>query len=64
MVARNPDSYFALPELGFGLVPGAGGTVSLPRRLGRQRGAYLILTGSRIDAHPALDWGHTDRTEE
>ena len=35
-----------LPELGMGLVPGAGGTVSLPRRIGRQRTAWLALSGA------------------
>src|SRR5690606_38042624 len=36
VVARR-DAFFALPELELGLLPGAGGTVSLPRRIGRQR---------------------------
>ncbi len=43
-----------------GLVPGAGGTVSLPRRIGRQRTAWLCLTGARIDARAALAWGLVD----
>ena len=32
-----------------GLVPGAGGTVSIPARIGRHRTAWLALTGERID---------------
>ena len=59
VVARE-DSFFALPEVGFGLVPGAGGTASLPRRIGRQRTAWLALTGERIDAATALTWGLID----
>ena len=51
----------ALPEVGLGLVPGAGGTVSLPRRIGRHRTARLGLTGERIDAATALEWGLVDR---
>jgi enoyl-CoA hydratase/carnithine racemase len=43
-----------------GLVPGAGGTASIPRRIGRQRTAYLALTGERIDAHTAHAWGLVD----
>ena len=43
-----------------GLVPGAGGTVSIPRRIGRQRTAWLALTGDPIDAATALDWGLVD----
>jgi enoyl-CoA hydratase/carnithine racemase len=54
------DARFALPELSMGLVPGAGGTVSLPRRIGRHRTAWLALTGAEIDAGTALDWGLAD----
>jgi enoyl-CoA hydratase/carnithine racemase len=44
-------------------VPGAGGTVSLPRRIGRHRTAWLGLTGAPIDAATALDWGLVDRIQ-
>ena len=40
-VVAWPDTTFRLPEVAMGLVPGAGGTVSLPRRIGRQRTAWL-----------------------
>jgi enoyl-CoA hydratase/carnithine racemase len=43
-----------------GLVPGAGGTVSLPRRIGRQRTAWLALSGVRLDAATAHQWGLVD----
>ncbi|WP_234441614.1 enoyl-CoA hydratase/isomerase family protein [Streptomyces sp. WM6386] len=59
MVAA-PGAYFALPELSLGLVPGAGGTVSLPRRIGRWRTAWMALTGERIDAARAHCWGLVD----
>jgi len=59
-VAAHPDAFFALPEVGMGLVPGAGGTASLPRRIGRQRTAWLALSGARIDAGTALRWGLVD----
>jgi enoyl-CoA hydratase/carnithine racemase len=59
-VEAAEDARFWLPELSMGLVPGAGGTVSLPRRIGRQRTAWLALTGSRIDARTALAWGLVD----
>jgi enoyl-CoA hydratase len=59
-VVAAEDARFWLPELSMGLVPGAGGTVSLPRRIGRQRTAWLALTGSRIDARTALAWGLVD----
>lgn len=59
VVARE-SAFFQLPEVELGLVPGAGGTVSLPRRIGRQRTAWLALTGRRIDAPTALAWGLVD----
>lgn len=59
-VAARPDAFFQLPEVGMGLVPGAGGTVSIPRRIGRQRTAWLALTGDRIDAATAHAWGLVD----
>lgn len=59
-VVAEEDAFFQLPEVGLGLVPGAGGTVSLPLRIGRQRTAWLGLSGARIDARTALDWGLVD----
>jgi enoyl-CoA hydratase/carnithine racemase len=58
-VARA-DTEIALPELGLGLIPGAGGTVSLPRRIGRRRTAYLALSGARLDSSTAATWGLVD----
>jgi hypothetical protein len=59
-VIAHPDTTFELPELAMGLIPGAGGTVSLPARIGRHRTAALVLTGRRIDAATALAWGLID----
>lgn len=59
-VEARDDAYFQLPELGMGLIPGAGGTVSLTRRIGRHRTAFMALTGDRIDAETALSWGLVD----
>lgn len=58
-VAR-PDATFELPELSMGLIPGAGGTVSLPARIGRHRTAWLVLSGRRLGATDALRWGLVD----
>ncbi|MCW2553077.1 MAG: enoyl-CoA hydratase/carnithine racemase, partial [Mycobacterium sp.] len=44
-VTARPDSVLGLPELALGLLPGAGGTVSITRRIGRWRTAYLVLSG-------------------
>jgi enoyl-CoA hydratase/carnithine racemase len=62
-VLAAPGTVIALPEVGLGLVPGAGGTVSLPRRIGRHRAALLALTQRTIDAHTALRWGLVDGLE-
>lgn len=59
VVARE-DLSVQLPELAMGLVPGAGGTVSLPRRIGRQRTAWLALTGAVLEAPAARAWGLVD----
>jgi enoyl-CoA hydratase/carnithine racemase len=59
-VEAQPDSVFGLPELGLGLIPGAGGTVSVTRRIGRWRTAYLVLSGHSVGAGTALTWGLVD----
>lgn len=59
-VVAAPDATFRLPETAMGLVPGAGGTASLPRRIGRERATYLILSGQPIGAGQALAWGLVD----
>src|SRR5215216_7854395 len=48
---------FALPEVGIGIVPGAGGTQRLPRLIGPTKAKELILTGKRVDAGAALEMG-------
>ena len=55
------DAWFQLPELAMGILPGAGGCVSLVRKIGRQRTALLALSGKRLGARKALDWGLVDR---
>jgi enoyl-CoA hydratase len=62
-VSAAPDAWFQLPELAMGLIPGAGGCVSVPRRIGRQRAGLLILSGRRISATTALHWGLIDAIE-
>ncbi len=62
-VAARADAFFQLPEVGMGLIPGAGGTASILPRIGRQRLALMALTGERIDAATALDWGLVDAIE-
>jgi enoyl-CoA hydratase/carnithine racemase len=60
-VSAEPDTMMSLPELRMGLVPGAGGTVGITRRIGRWRTAYLALRGEPLDAATACDWGLVDQ---
>jgi enoyl-CoA hydratase/carnithine racemase len=62
-LTASADAWFQLPELSMGLIPGAGGCVSVPRRIGRQRTALMILSGRRINAATALRWGLIDAIE-
>ncbi|MBA2947879.1 enoyl-CoA hydratase/isomerase family protein [Streptomyces himalayensis] len=59
-VLAAPGTTFRLPEVGMGLIPGAGGTVSIPRRIGRWRTLYLAISGTCLDATTALSWGLVD----
>ncbi|WP_040796416.1 enoyl-CoA hydratase/isomerase family protein [Nocardia higoensis] len=59
-IVAAPDTVFRLPEVSMGLIPGAGGTVSLPRRIGRWRALHLFVTGAALDAYRAREWGLVD----
>jgi enoyl-CoA hydratase len=63
-VTAAPAAWFQLPELAMGLIPGAGGCVSVARRIGRNRAALMLLSGRRINAATALDWGLIDAIED
>jgi hypothetical protein len=63
-VVAAADTQIALPEIGLGLLPGAGGTVSLTRRIGRLRTAWLAFSGSTIDAATARTWGLVDELQK
>jgi enoyl-CoA hydratase len=52
---------FGLPEVKLGIIPGYGGTVRLPRLVGRGRALELILTGEMIDAAEAHRIGLVNR---
>lgn len=62
-VVAAPDTTIALPELGIGLIPGAGGTVSITARIGVQNMRELTLSRRPIDAQTALAWGLVDAIE-
>jgi len=56
-----PNARFGLPELKLGLIPGFGGTVRLPRLVGRGRALEMLLTGAMIDAEEAARIGLVNR---
>lgn len=62
-VVANEGTWFQLPELSMGLIPGAGGTVSISRRIGPWRTSYLALSGRRLELESALAWGLVDGRE-
>ena len=59
-IEAHPDTFFQLPEVAMGLIPGAGGTVSILQRIGRQKTALMAISHQRIDADTALRWGLID----
>lgn len=63
-LTASSSAWFQLPELAMGLIPGAGGCVSVARRIGRQRTALMLLSGRRINAATALGWGLIDAIED
>jgi enoyl-CoA hydratase/carnithine racemase len=48
---------FAFSEVTLGIMPGMGGTQTLPRALGDRRAKELLLTGRPFDAAQAQEWG-------
>ena len=55
-----PQIKFGLPEVQLGVIPGAGGTQRLPRLIGLQAAAELILQGKELRAPAALKAGLVD----
>lgn len=62
-VTATPDARFRLPETRMGLMPGAGGTVSVPARIGRRQTLEWLLSDREVDAATALAWGLVDEVE-
>jgi enoyl-CoA hydratase len=53
----SESAKFGQPELGLGIIPGAGATQRLPRIVGLGWAKHLVLTGEIIDARQALEIG-------
>src|SRR5918998_4919085 len=57
----SENAKFGQPEVKLGIGPGYGGTVRLPRLIGKGRALELLLTGQMIDAHEAYRIGLVNR---
>ncbi|GAA2372463.1 crotonase/enoyl-CoA hydratase family protein [Gordonia cholesterolivorans] len=62
-IASN-TAFFAESFVKLGLIPGDGGAWLLPRAIGPARAAEMALTGDRVDAATALEWGIVSRVVE
>ena len=56
-IVASDDAVFGLTEVSLGIIPGGGGTQSLPRLIGRNRAKELIFSARRISASEALALG-------
>jgi 3-hydroxyacyl-CoA dehydrogenase len=54
------NTVVGLPEVGLGIIPGAGGTQRVPRRVGVARAIQMICSGERIASGHALELGLID----
>jgi len=57
LIVCATDAIFSLPETGLGLIPGVGGTQTLPRAIGLGRAADVLLAGRPLDARAAARSG-------
>ena len=57
----SPNAKIALNETSLAIIPGGGGTVRLPRLIGRGRAKDMILTARWVEAEEALDIGLINR---
>jgi enoyl-CoA hydratase/carnithine racemase len=61
MIVADEGAEFGQPEITLGIIPGGGGTQRLARVLGKQRTMELVLTGRRVSAREAFEWGLVNR---
>jgi enoyl-CoA hydratase/carnithine racemase len=61
LVYCDETALFQMPFVQLALVPEAASSLLLPRAMGHQRAAELLLLGERIDAHQAANYGFVNR---
>ncbi len=60
ILVASDKAVIGFPETGLGIYPGLGGTQRLPRRVSKELGLYLILTGDMLDGQRAWEMGLVD----
>jgi len=61
MIIASENARFGQPEIGIGVIPGAGGTQRLARTLGKYRTMEMVLTGVQISAQEMAAHGLVNR---
>lgn len=57
LAVAGESAKFGQPETNLGIIPGAGGTATLPRIVGRMKAMSMVLLGQPIDSKTALRLG-------
>lgn len=60
-IIASAQAKFGEGHAKYAQLPGGGGSIRLPRRIGVPRAKYLMFTGSLMTAEQALSWGLVDQ---
>lgn len=61
LILAHDNAKFAQSEAALGFIPGWGGSLRLPERIGLPRAKQLFFTGRMLDADTAVAWGLADQ---